>query len=90
MYAFFKEKQHDTLISVTVEDVNQLRKLAVATINEDGKVEDVKVLLTRTDRFNSAVIALVNDSPAWKPAQKDGRPVPVVVVYPVWAFLLIM
>ena len=39
MYAFFKEKQHDTLISVTVEDVNQLRKLAVATINEDGKVE---------------------------------------------------
>lgn len=39
MYAFFKEKQHDTLISVTVEDIDQLRKLAVATINEDGKVE---------------------------------------------------
>ena len=59
-------------------------------ITEDGKVEDVKVLLKRTDRFNSAVTALVNDSPAWKPAQKDGRPVPVVVIYPVWAFLLIM
>ncbi len=39
MYAFFKKMQHDTLISVTVEDVDQLRKLAVATISEDGKVE---------------------------------------------------
>ena len=38
MYNFFMSNRKDTLISVTVEDIEQLKKLAVATIDENGKV----------------------------------------------------
>lgn len=38
MHDFFYEKQKDTLVAIRVDDINQLRKLAVATINEDGKI----------------------------------------------------
>lgn len=58
-------------------------------VTETGEVKDIRVLQERTDRFNAAVKALVGDSPAWKPAMKDGRTVPVVVVYPVNCFTLI-
>lgn len=58
-------------------------------VTAEGQVKDVKVLHKRTERFNTAVSALVADSPAWKPARKNGRAVPVVVIYPVQCFILI-
>lgn len=39
MYDFFRETGKDTLVSIRVDDVEQLKKLAVATIDENGKVE---------------------------------------------------
>ena len=38
MYDFFMENRKDTLVAIHVEDVEQLRKLAVATLDEDNKV----------------------------------------------------
>ncbi|MBO4927361.1 MAG: nucleotidyltransferase family protein [Clostridiales bacterium] len=38
MYDFFMEKRKDTLVAIHVEDVEQLKKLAVATLDEDNKV----------------------------------------------------
>ena len=38
MYDFFMEKQKDTLIAIHVDEIEQLRKLAVATLDEDGRV----------------------------------------------------
>jgi len=38
MYDFFMSNRKDTLISVTVEEIEQLKKLAVATLDENGKV----------------------------------------------------
>ena len=38
MYDFFMEKRRDTLVAIRVEDVEQLKKLAVATLDEDNKV----------------------------------------------------
>ena len=38
MYDFFKQKHSDTLVAIKVEDVEQLKKLAVATLDEDNKV----------------------------------------------------
>lgn len=38
VYDFFMEKQKDTLVAVRVDDIEQLKKLAVATLDEDSKV----------------------------------------------------
>ena len=38
MYDFFKTNGKDTLVAIHVESVEQLRKLAVANLDEDGKV----------------------------------------------------
>ena len=39
MYDFFMEHRKDTLVSIRVEDIEQLKKLAVATLDENNKVE---------------------------------------------------
>ena len=41
MYDFFKKKDADTLIAVEVPEIEQLRKLAVALIDDDGKILDM-------------------------------------------------
>lgn len=38
MYDFFMKIRHDLLVAIHVADKNQLRKLAVATLDSDGKV----------------------------------------------------
>lgn len=38
MYDFFMERRKDTLVAIRVDDVEQLKKLAVATLDEDNKV----------------------------------------------------
>lgn len=42
MYDFFKKTGKDTLIAIRVDDVNQLKKLAVATLAEDGKILEME------------------------------------------------
>lgn len=41
MYDFFKEKNAPTLIAITVPEIEQRRKLAVAVLDEDGRVTDM-------------------------------------------------
>ncbi|MBP5492172.1 MAG: nucleotidyltransferase family protein [Clostridiales bacterium] len=38
MYDFFMKNRKDTLVAIRVDDVEQLKKLAVATLDEDNKV----------------------------------------------------
>ncbi len=38
VYDFFMQKRKDTLVAIRVEDIDQLKKLAVATLDEDSKI----------------------------------------------------
>lgn len=38
VYDFFMDKRKDTLVAIRVEDIDQLKKLAVATLDEDSKI----------------------------------------------------
>ena len=42
MYRFFKEKNAPTLIAIKVPDVEQRKKLAVAVIDDDGRITDME------------------------------------------------
>lgn len=42
MYDFFRKKDADTLIAVNVPEKEQLRKLAVALLDEDGRILDME------------------------------------------------
>ena len=41
MYEFFKSKNAPTLIAITVPEIEQRRKLAVAVLDEDGRVTEM-------------------------------------------------
>ena len=41
MYSFFKQKSADTLVAIHVEEKHQLQKLAVAQLDDDGKILDM-------------------------------------------------
>ncbi len=41
MYSFFKEKNAPTLIAITVPEIEQRKKLAVAVLDDDGRVLDM-------------------------------------------------
>ena len=42
MYAFFREKNAPTLIAINVPELHQRQKLAIAILDEDGKVTDME------------------------------------------------
>lgn len=41
MYSFFREKDADTLVAIYVPEKHQLQKLAVAILDEDGRILDM-------------------------------------------------
>jgi len=41
MYGFFKQKKYDTLVAINVPEKNQLQKLAVAILDDDGMILDM-------------------------------------------------
>jgi TonB family protein len=44
------------------------------TVSETGSIENIKVLKTPGDEFSKEAERLIKDSPAWKPAMKNGIP----------------
>ncbi len=42
MYSFFKEKKAPTLVAIKVAEKHQLQRLAVAVIDEDGRIVDME------------------------------------------------
>ena len=52
-------------------------------VGTDGKVGKVETVVGVCDELNEAVKKLIGQSPAWTPAQKDGKPVAIVLFQPV-------
>ena len=53
------------------------------TIDESGKLTDVKILQTPYQLLSEEVIRVVSQSPAWTPGKKDGKAVKVRLTIPV-------
>ena len=53
------------------------------TITETGKVSDVKVLRGADPILDKEAVRVVESSPDWTPAMKDGKPVSVTYTFPV-------
>lgn len=61
----------------------QGRVIIKFTVGADGKVSDVTVEEGNYEVLNNEAVRVVNSSPLWGPAMKDGKPVDVTLVYPV-------
>ena len=57
--------------------------LAVFEVGTDGKVGNVEIMVSVCDELDEAVKKLIGQSPAWTPAQRDGKPVAAVLSQPV-------
>ncbi len=53
------------------------------TIDESGKLTDVKILQTPDQLLSQEVIRVVSQSPVWTPGKKDGKAVKVRLTIPV-------
>ena len=53
------------------------------TIDESGKLTDVKILQTPDQLLSQEVIRVVSQSPAWAPGKQDGKAVKVRLTIPV-------
>ena len=48
----------------------------VVTVGEDGKISDVTITSATDNDFAKELVRVIKHSPKWKPATKDGKPVP--------------
>ena len=46
------------------------------TVGEDGRIRDVTITSTTDKEFARELVRVIKHSPKWKPAMKDGKPVP--------------
>lgn len=49
------------------------------TVGEDGKICDVTITSSTDDDFAKELVRVIKHSPKWKPAMKDGKPVPYTI-----------
>ena len=49
------------------------------TVGEDGRISDVTVTSTTDKEFAKELVRVIKHSPKWKPATKDGKPVPYTI-----------
>lgn len=49
------------------------------TVGEDGRISDVTITSTTDDAFARELVRVIKRSPKWKPALKDGKPVPYTI-----------
>lgn len=49
------------------------------TVGEDGKIRDIHILSSTDEAFSKELIRVLKRCPQWKPAMKDGKPVPYTV-----------
>ena len=52
-------------------------------INEDGSVSKALVVRGRDKDLNKESLRIIRNLPVWKPARKDGKPVPMAITCPV-------
>ncbi len=53
------------------------------TVNEKGKVSDIKIVEKDSDAAGKAAVAIVSDMPDWAPGKQRGKAVPVKYLLPV-------
>lgn len=53
------------------------------TVGTDGAIKDVFVLNGATESLNKEAVRVVSSSPNWTPGKKDGKPVEVILTFPV-------
>ena len=63
------------------------RVLVSFTVGTDGKLSDIQLLRGVHEKIDAEALRVVGMSPEWGPGIKDGKPVPVKVVFPL-AFML--
>lgn len=49
------------------------------TVGEDGRISDVTITSTTDNAFAKELVRVIKRSPKWKPALKDGKPVPYTI-----------
>lgn len=49
------------------------------TVGEDGRISDVTITSATDDAFAKELVRVIKRSPKWKPALKDGKPVPYTI-----------
>jgi protein TonB len=52
-------------------------------INEDGSISNALVVLTHDKDLDKEALRIIRNMPYWKPARKDGQPVPMAYTCPV-------
>ena len=45
-------------------------------VGEDGHLRDIKIISSTDEEFSKELVRVLKRSPRWKPAMKDGKPVP--------------
>lgn len=53
------------------------------TVNEKGKVKDVRILRGADPELDKEALRVVSISPDWTPGRADGKPVPVTYTFPI-------
>lgn len=53
------------------------------TVNEKGKVKDVRILRGADPELDKEALRVVSMSPDWTPGRADGKPVPVTYTFPI-------
>lgn len=48
-------------------------------VGEDGKLRDIKIVSSTDEEFSKELVRVLKRSPRWKPAMKDGKPVPYLI-----------
>ena len=49
------------------------------TVGTDGRISDVTITSTTDEEFSKELVRVIKRSPKWKPAMKDGQPVPYTI-----------
>lgn len=53
------------------------------TVNEKGKVKDIRILRGADSELDKEALRVVSMSPDWTPGRADGKPVPVTYTFPI-------
>lgn len=68
----------------SAKDDNAMGRVNVNfTVDESGKVTDVRVLSGVHPALDAEAIRVVSSSPSWEPGMQDGRPIPVSYTFPI-------
>jgi len=65
------------------DSVLQGKILVSFVVNEEGKINDIKILRSMGSALDSETIRLVKNMPPWKPGRNNGKAVPVRFTLPI-------